>query len=101
VTVAAGIDDSPVSGLVVARAIEQARWRQSDFHIVHVTYMPVVHTDTAIDWDEVAKAQRESAWAGVNYAIDSADLMIERVDLEGYPPDTLVMYAANVPAGYI
>lgn len=100
-TVVAGIDDSPVSGSVVARGIEQARWRETDLHIVHVTYMPVVDTEAAINWDEVARAQRESVWAGVNDTIDIADLRIERVDLEGYPPDTLVRYAGDVAASLL
>lgn len=100
-TVVAGIDDSPVSGLVVARGIEQARWRETDLQIVHVTYMPVVYTEAAISWDEVARAQREAVWAGVNDAIDIADLRVERVDLEGYPPDTLVRYAGDVAASLL
>jgi nucleotide-binding universal stress UspA family protein len=101
VTVVAGIDGSPVSGLVVAGGIEQARWREADLHILHVSYMPFVYTDAAIDWDKVARAQRESVWAGVNDTIESADLRIERVDLEGYPPDILVQYADGVAASLL
>ncbi|HEX6301336.1 MAG TPA: universal stress protein [Acidimicrobiia bacterium] len=99
--VVAGIDDSPVSRLVVDRGLEQARWRGTDLHIVHVTYMPIVYTEAAINWDEVARAQRESVWAGVTDAIDASDLRIERVDLEGYPPDTLVRYASDVAASLL
>jgi nucleotide-binding universal stress UspA family protein len=60
VTVVAAIDDSPVSREVIARGIEQARWRGTDLHVVHVTYMPIVYTEAAINWDEVAQAQRET-----------------------------------------
>jgi nucleotide-binding universal stress UspA family protein len=100
-TVVAGIDDSPVSRLVVARGIEQARWRGTDLHVVHATYMPIVYTDAAIDWDEVASAQRESVWARAADLLDAADLNVERVDLEGYPPDTLVRYAGEVSASML
>lgn len=100
-TVVAGIDDSPVSKLVVDRGIEQARWRATDLHVVHVTHLPVVYTEAAINWDEVATAQRQSVWDGVREAIDGADLRIERVDLEGYPPDSLVRYANDVGASLL
>lgn len=100
-TVVAGIDDSPVSGQVVVKGIEQARWRGTDLHIVHVTYMPVFYTDAPINWGQVVKAQRESVWDGVKDAIDSAGLRVERVNLEGYPPDALVQYAGDVGAGLL
>jgi nucleotide-binding universal stress UspA family protein len=100
-TVVAGIDDSPVSGLVVARGIEQARSMGTDLHVVHVTHMPIVYTEAAINWDEVSRAQRESVWAGVQDALENADLRIERVDLEGYPPDTLVGYAGDIGASLL
>lgn len=101
VTVVAGIDDSPVSRLVVARGVEQARWRDTDFHVVHVTYMPVVYTEAAINWDDVARAQRQSVWDGVRDLIDGADVRVELVDVEGYPPDTLVRYAVDVAASLL
>lgn len=100
-TVVAGVDDSPVSRLVVARGIEEARWRDTDLHIVYVTYMPVIYTEAAINWDDVARAQREAVWAGVEEAIASADLRIERVDLDGYPPDMLVRYAGDSDASLL
>lgn len=100
-TVVAGIDDSPVSGLVVDRGIEQARLKGTDLHVVHVAYMPIVYTEAAINWDEVSRSQRESVWDGVRAVLDNADFRIERVDLEGYPPDTLVRYARDVGASLL
>jgi len=100
-TVVAAIDDSPVSRMVVDRGIEQARWRGIDLHVVHVTYMPIVYTEAAINWDEVARAQRETVWAGVRDALDIADIRVESVDLDGYPPDTLVAYAGDVNASLL
>ena len=100
-TVVAAIDDSPVSRMVVDRGIEQARWRGIDLHVVHVTYMPIVYTEAAINWDEVARAQRETVWAGVRDALDIADIRVESVNLDGYPPDTLVAYAGDVNASLL
>ena len=100
-TVVAAIDDSPVSRMVVDRGIEQARWRGTDLHVVHVTHMPVVYTEAPINWDEVERAQRETVWAGVSDALDIADIRIESVDLDGYPPDTLAAYAGDVNASLL
>lgn len=100
-SVIAGIDDSPVSQLVVARGIEQARWRDTDLHIVFVSYMPMIYTEAVVNWDEVLEAQRESVWKGISDIIEGADIEVERVDLEGYPPDALVGYAIDVDASLL
>lgn len=92
-TVIAGVDESPVAGQVVEKAIEQARWRGSDLHVVHVMHIPLVYTEVAIDWAEVAEAQRTAVWEHLEPALSAAGVPVERVDLEGYPPDTLVDYA--------
>ena len=97
-TVVAGVDESPISTEIVAKAIEQARWRATDLHLVYVTHLPMVYTEVAINWDEVAEAQRKAVWAGLELAIGEPDVRYERVDLEGYPPDTLVTYANDVGA---
>jgi nucleotide-binding universal stress UspA family protein len=99
--VVVGIDGSPVSRLVVAKGLEQARWRKSPLHVVHIFHLPMVYTEAAINWSEVAEAQRNSAWAVVGEALEIEDVKIERVDLEGYPPDVLVDYASQVDAGLL
>jgi len=55
----------------------------------------------AINWDVVAEAQRASVWSGLEQVIDESDVAIERVDLDGYPPDTLVEYANDVDAALL
>lgn len=100
-TVIAGVDDSPVSGQVVAKAIEQARWRGADLHVVHVMHIPLVYTEVAIDWAEVAEAQRTAVWDRLDPMLTSADVPIVRVDLDGYPPDTLVEYAGEHEASLL
>ncbi|HEU4895744.1 MAG TPA: universal stress protein [Acidimicrobiia bacterium] len=97
-SVVVGIDDSPVAPEVLARAIEQARWRGTDLHVVHVFHLPIVYTEAAINWAEVAEAQRSAVWAAADEALDIDDVEVERVDLEGYPPDVLVDYASQVDA---
>jgi nucleotide-binding universal stress UspA family protein len=93
VTVIAGVDESPVARQVVEKAIEQARWRNTDLHVVHVMHIPLVYTEVAIDWAEVAEAQRTAVWDHLGPSLADAGVPVEKVDLEGYPPDTLVDYA--------
>lgn len=70
-TVVAGVDNSPVSEQVVARAIEQARWRGSGVHLVHVSFTPMIHADAPIDWTEVREAQRAHVWSQLEAAMAS------------------------------
>jgi nucleotide-binding universal stress UspA family protein len=86
-TVVAGVDGSPVSELVVTRAVEQAQWRETDLHLVFVSYMPMIYTEAVIDWDQVLEAQRESVWSKLAGIIGDADVEVRQVDLDGYPPD--------------
>jgi nucleotide-binding universal stress UspA family protein len=100
-TVVAGVDESATSAEVVARAIDEARWRNTGLHIVHVSHFPTVYTQAAIDWDEVMEAQRTAVWSGVAEVIGGSDVPIKRVDLRGYPPDTLVDYASDINASLL
>lgn len=99
--VVAGVDDSPVSQLVVARALEQARSGGADLHVVHIFHMPMVYTEAAINWSEVADAQRAAVWASLESSLADPGVSVERVDLDGYPPDALVTYAADVDASLL
>lgn len=100
-TVVAGVDEAPISAEIVRRAMEQARWRGTDLHLVYVTHLPMVYTEVAINWDEVAEAQRTAVWAGLEQGIGDSDVDVERIDLEGYPPDALVTYANEVGASLL
>lgn len=99
--VVAGVDDSPVSKRVVARALEQARSQNTDLHVVHVFHMPMVYTEAAINWNEVAEAQREAVWGSLEGSLADPGVRVERVDLEGYPPDALVTYASDIHASML
>lgn len=99
--VVAGVDDSPVSQKVVARALEQARSRGTDLHVVHVFHMPMVYTEAAINWNEVAEMQKAAVWASLEGALSDTDVNVEKVDLEGYPPDALVAFAKDIDASLL
>lgn len=99
--VVAGIDDSPMSRLVIDRALEQARWRGTELKLVHVLYLPAVYTGAMVDWTKVAEAQRSAVWEAADAHLADPDVTVERVDLDGYPPDTLVEYATEVDASLL
>lgn len=99
--VIAGVDDSPVSGRVIEKAIEQARWRGAELHVVHVMHIPLVYTEVAIDWAEVADAERTAVWDRLEPMLAGTDVPLVRVDLDGYPPDTLVDYAKEQEASLL
>lgn len=100
-TVVAGVDASPVSKLVAARAVEQAQWRGTELQLVHVAYAPMLYADVPIDWSEVVEAQRKLVWEQLQPIIDEADVAVETVDLDGYPPEALVDYTAEVDASLL
>lgn len=100
-TVIAGVDDAPVSELVVARAVEQARWRGTDLHVVHVTTSAVLYAEVSVDWPAIHEAHRKAVWERLEPAISPSDVEVTRIDLEGYPPDTLVAYADEVGASVL
>lgn len=99
--VVAGIDDSPVTRLVIDRALEQARWRGTGLKLVYVLHLPMVYTGALVDWRKVAAAQRDAVWAAADANLPDADVTVERVDLDGYPPDALVTYATEVDASLL
>lgn len=99
--VVAGVDNSPTSKHVLARAVEQAKTKETDVHVVHVAYSPTVHADVPIDWGEVVEAQRAQVWSQLEDVISDADVPVERVDLDGYPPDKLIAYANDRNASMV
>ncbi len=83
--VVAGIDDSPVTRLVIERALEQARWRGTELKLVYVLYVPMVYTEALVDWKKMAAAQRNALWAAADAYLADAEVTVERIDLDGYP----------------
>jgi nucleotide-binding universal stress UspA family protein len=54
-----------------------------------------------VDVTAIATAEREAVWGALKETIDKAGVPLQRVDLEGYPPDTLVDYAKAVEASLL
>jgi len=96
--VVAGVDDSPVSMEVLEKAIEQASWRKAELHVVHVVRFPMTYTQLPVDITEVIEAERRTVWERLEPTMAGAGLTVRRVDLDGYPPDTLVAYTSSEEA---
>lgn len=97
--VVVGIDESEHAVHVVERALEEARMRDAELHVVHVFHPPILpYMGAPIDMAALASAQRQAVWERVEPHLARSAVAVERVDLEGYPPDTLVDYASNAQA---
>lgn len=101
----AGIDDTPHSILVVERALHQAKIQGAELHVAHVFHMPPTVTAGygifPVDVAKLAKAERHRVWEQVTGHLDRTDVDVIKVDLDGYPPDSLVGYAENVGAALL
>ncbi|MFO7549509.1 MAG: universal stress protein [Acidimicrobiia bacterium] len=94
-----GVDESTASGAVVQRAVEEARRWDAELHVVHVFHAPVLpYMGAPVDIPSIAEAQRREVWDRLGPHLEAPGVPIERVDLEGYPPDTLVDYVHDVGA---
>lgn len=97
--VVVGVDSSDHSIAVVQKAVEEARRRDAALHVVHVFHPPVIpYLGAPVDLRVMAEAEREAVWNHVSPHLARLDIEVEQVDLEGYPPDTLVDYVQNVGA---
>lgn len=99
--VVVGVDGSPVSVNVLEKAAEQARWRDAELHIVHVSQMPIVYSEVPIDLTDMAESERLAVWKQLEPSISAIDVPTKRIDLEGYPPDLLPDYAHKVGADLV
>ena len=70
-------------------------------HVVHVAYVPVVYSDVPMDLSEFVESERQAVWSSIGQMIDALGIEVERVDLDGYPPDALVAYADEVGASLL
>jgi nucleotide-binding universal stress UspA family protein len=99
--VVVGVDGSPVSVEVLKKAAEQARWRDAELHVVHVSQMPIVYSEVPIDLTGIAESERVAMWEQLEPSLAAIDVPIKRVDLEGYPPDLLPDYAHQIGADLV
>ena len=101
-TIVVGVDETPVAERVLRKAIEEARIRSVPLHVVHVFHPPVMYFPTTLsDPIVMEKEHRDKVWERLEPLLTGCHIEWERVDLEGYPPDTLSDYAKNVHASLV
>lgn len=101
-TIVVGVDETPVAERVLRKAIEEARIRSAALHVVHVFQPPMMYFPTTLnDPFVLEKEHREKVWERLDPILAGSRVEWERVDLEGYPPDTLDHYAKNVHASLV
>jgi len=100
-----GIDDSRLSEIAVRRAATLAEQLDAHLKVVFVAHVPATvlaaMSGLPTIGDDFAAAQRADVWQGIEPILDGCTQPVERVDLEGYPPDVLVEYANEQGADLI
>lgn len=100
-----GVDESQRSAIAARKACRLAGMLHAEVHAVHVTHVPAamlaVLAGVPAAASEFTDAQRAAVWDAVGPTLDAGGVPVERVDLEGYPADTLVEYAEKMEAGLI
>ena len=96
--VVAGVDSSAHAVKVLGRALDEARRRQAELHVVHVFNPPTIYMEVPVDMGEMAEGERKAVWSQLEASLSGAGVPVTKVDLEGYPPDVLVAYATDVDA---
>jgi nucleotide-binding universal stress UspA family protein len=100
-SVVVGVDSSPHAATVLGEAILEAQRRSTDLHVVHVFNPPVVYLEVPIDIVRVAEAEKAAVWGALDSLLTGAGVDVTRVDLDGYPPDTLVSYTTDIAASLL
>jgi nucleotide-binding universal stress UspA family protein len=102
--VVVGIDGSDHSLVALRAAIDEARRRDADLHVVYITdFTPaVLHLpgEVTVNTADVAEARRLEVWQTAEPIIDSLPFA-KRIDLGGYPADALAGYCDEVGAGLL
>lgn len=97
--VVVGVDTSDHAISVVRAAVEEARRREAVLHVVHVFHPPVIpYLGAPVDLRVMAEAEREAVWNHISPHLAQLDIEVEQVNLEGYPPDSLVDYVKDCRA---
>ena len=99
--VVVGVDESPLAKEVLGRAIEEATLRDAELHVVNVFHLPFTYVDIPVDFVAIAEGHQGAVWGQLESQISEAKVDIRRVNLEGYPPDSLVTYANDLGASLL
>ena len=98
-----GVDDSDMSEAAARRAIDLGRRLEAEVDVVFVNHIPstVLSAMAGVPTvaEDFATSQREAVWKRMTPILEGTSA--RRVDLEGYPPDTLVAHAVATSADMI
>jgi len=97
-----GVDESDHAIYVLDKALEEAERFGAELHVVHVAHLPTAYFMAfgaePLNTAEIMEKARQALWARLEPHLSRRGVVVEKVDLEGYPPDTLVDYTKNVTA---
>lgn len=100
-----GIDDGPTGTLALRRACALSTRLDAELHVVFVSHVPATvlaaMSGLPTIGDDFAEAQRTTVWGRAAEILEGCSQPVTTVDLEGYPPDVLVEYAAEIGADLI
>jgi len=100
-----GVDESPQSRVAVQRATSLAELYGAELDAVFVSHVPATvlaaMSGLPTVGDDFAEAQRTNVWKEVGPLLDGCSQPVQRLDLEGYPPDVLVDHAEECGADLI
>lgn len=100
--VVVGIDGSDHSLVALRRGISEAALRSADLHVLYVTDVTpaVLHLPdgSKVNTSDLAAVERDRAWQRATPLLDSAPATTKRVELDGYPADTIVDYCEQIGA---
>ncbi len=97
-SVVVGVDSSAGAVGILEKAIEEAGRRSTDVRVVHVFNPPVGYLEVPIDVKLIRDGELSAVWGQLEDTVAASPVEVEKVDLDGYPPDTLVAYADEVGA---
>ena len=100
-----GLDDQRCSESAARAALELAAALGCEVHAVHVNHvgsaMMAALAGVPGALGEASEAQRSAVWRAMGPVLSTASVPVRRVDLDGYPPDRLTEYAAQVGASVL
>lgn len=100
-----GVDGSDHSLRALKRALQLADLFDAELHVVHVVHLPAsllgVLSRVPADLDAFETVQRKMVWEATAPVLEASGRDVVKVDLNGYPPDTLVDYAKEQAADMI
>ena len=97
-----GVDGTEHSKVALTKAIAEAAVRSTDLHVVYVSDVTpaqlLLPDGTKVSTRDLAADKAKAVWAMVDDTVADSDIALQKVDLDGYPPDVLVDYVDSSEA---